>query len=192
MEKQALQNRSFLQIDESELAESPTVEVKTLTSDSTQSSPIKVYTSSNKYDFIITSQDSPEISTTLKSKLATPKVDKAMEKIRRLKSTPSQIKNTSPIEPKEIPHGTVNLTSTPVKNIQEPSISTSHNNRQEQIQADNEPEQERNKCRRKDRRTLCTHGITRKELNFRHKVSRLLRTRILRVKFFPSKGECGA
>ena len=56
MEKQ---NKSFIRIDEKELTKSLTVEVITLTSDSTQSSPLKIYTSEAKFDFMVTSPNSP-------------------------------------------------------------------------------------------------------------------------------------
>ena len=57
MEKQ---NRSFIKVNEQELLKSPSIECITI-SDSTENSPIKVFTSDNKYDFMITSPDSPEI-----------------------------------------------------------------------------------------------------------------------------------
>ena len=143
MEKHALQNRSFLQSAEIEKTKSPTIEAITLTWDSTQSSPLKVYNSSKKYDFIITSPDSPEIPTTFSSKLSSPKVEKAVEKIQRLKSTPKLIKNTLPLEPKTLRHGTGNLQSTPFENNQEPSTSNSNNDRQKQSLPSNEPQQQR-------------------------------------------------
>ena len=58
MEKE--QNGSFIKINEDELTKSPTIEIITLTSDSTQGSPLKVYTSNNKFDFMVTSPDSPD------------------------------------------------------------------------------------------------------------------------------------
>ena len=56
LEKQ--KNRSFIQINEEEMIKSPTIEVITL-SDTTQNSSIKVFTSNNKNDFMITSPESP-------------------------------------------------------------------------------------------------------------------------------------
>ena len=81
MEKQTNQNRSFLHLDDKEITKSTTVEVITLTSDSTQSSRLKVYTSSNKFDFMVRSPDGPDIPTTFTSQIFTPKVDKAVAKI---------------------------------------------------------------------------------------------------------------
>ena len=61
MEKQ--QNRQFIRIIEEEMTKTPTIEVITLTSDSTQNGPTKVYTSDNKYDFMVTSPNSTVNST---------------------------------------------------------------------------------------------------------------------------------
>ena len=101
LEKQ--QNRSFIQIDEKEMLKSPNVEVITL-SDSTQSSPIKIFTSDNKYDFMVTSPNSPEIHQKFVSTISTPKIDKAVQKIHKLKSTPTL--SSSPILNIAIPDGT--------------------------------------------------------------------------------------
>ena len=92
MERQ--QNRSFIKIDEKELLKSPTVEVITL-SDSTQNSPIKVFTSDNKNDFMVTSPNSPKIPPKFVSTISTSKIDKAVQKIHELKSTPTL--SSSPI-----------------------------------------------------------------------------------------------
>ena len=86
MEKE--QNQSFIRINEDELTKSPTIEVITLTSDSTQSSPLKVYTSNNKFEFIVTSPNSPDIPP-FRSKISTPKIDKAVKKIQQLHTTPT-------------------------------------------------------------------------------------------------------
>ena len=101
MEQQ--QNRSFIKIDEKELAKSPTIECITL-SDSTQNSPIKVFTSSNQYDFMITSPDSPEIPPNYTSKISTPKLDKVVEKIHKIKGSPTLTSST--ILNAAIPNGT--------------------------------------------------------------------------------------
>ena len=90
MEKE--QNRSFIRINEDELAKSPAIEVITLTSDSTQGSPSKVYTSNNKFDFMVTS-DSPDIPP-FQSKISTPKIDKAVKKIQHLHTTPTSSNST--------------------------------------------------------------------------------------------------
>ena len=73
LEKQ--QNRSFIRINEEELIKSPTIEINTLTSDSTHNSPLKIYTSDNKFDLMVTSPNSPDIPTTFTSKISTPKTD---------------------------------------------------------------------------------------------------------------------
>ena len=86
MEKQ--QNRSFIKINEKEMLKSPKIEVITL-SDSTQTSPIKVYTSDNKYDFMITSLSSPKIPSNFTSTISTPQIDKIVKKIHKIKSTPT-------------------------------------------------------------------------------------------------------
>ena len=105
MERQ--QNRSFIKIDEKELLKSPTIEVITheviTVSDSTQNSPIKVFTSDNKYDFMIRSPNSPEIPPKFVSTISTPKIDKAVQKIHKLKSTPTL--SSSPILNIAIPDG---------------------------------------------------------------------------------------
>ena len=92
MERQ--QNRSFIKIDEKDLLKSPTIEVITL-SESTQNSPIKVFTSDNKFDFMITSPNSLEIRPKFVSTISKPKIDKAVQKIHKLKPTPTL--NSSPI-----------------------------------------------------------------------------------------------
>ena len=91
---------------------------------------------------MITSPESTEISTTFTSKISTPKIEKALEKIQRLKSTSKPIQNTSPVEPKAAPHGTVNLTSIPFENVQEPNRSTSQSTRQQQRQPIFKPQQQ--------------------------------------------------
>ena len=100
MERQ--QNRTFIKIDEKELLKSPTIEVITL-SDSTQNSPIKFFTSDNKYAFMVTSPNSPEIAPKFVSTISTPKTDKAVQKIHKLKSTPTL--SSSPILNIAIPDG---------------------------------------------------------------------------------------
>ena len=100
MEKQ--QNRFFIKINEEEILKSPTVEVITI-SDSTQNSPLKIYTSDNKYDFIITSPNSPEVPSNFTSTISTPKIDKVVTKLQKLKTTPTL--TTSPIPNKAIPDG---------------------------------------------------------------------------------------
>ena len=100
MEKE--QNRSFIRSNEDELAKSPTIEVITLSSDSTQGSPSKVYTSNNKSDFMVTSPDSPDIPP-FQSKISTPKIDKAVKKIQHLHTTPTS--SNSPIEYQTTPSG---------------------------------------------------------------------------------------
>ena len=122
MEKQALQNRSFTRVDEEELTKSPKLELITLTSDSTQGSPLKIYTLDNKYDFMATSPDSPDIPTNFTSKISTPKLDKAEIKIQTLNATPKTIK--SPIQPKAIPSGTTTIQSNSTKIIPVQIISS--------------------------------------------------------------------
>ena len=117
MEKQ--QNRSFIKTNEEEILKSPTVEVITI-SDSTQNSPLKIYTSDNKYDFMITSQNNPEIPSNFISSISTPNIDKAVTKIQKLKTTPTL--TTSLIPNKAIPDGI------PTTKKQEPSgTNTSQN-----------------------------------------------------------------
>ena len=100
MEKE--QNRSFIKLNEDELVKSPTIEVITLTSDSTQGSPLKVYTSNNKFDFMVTSPESPDIPH-FQSKISTPKIDKTIKKIQQLNNTPTS--SNSPIKNKLTPSG---------------------------------------------------------------------------------------
>ena len=109
MERQ--QSRSFIKIDEKELLKSPTVDVITL-SDSTQNSPIKVFMSDNKYDFKVTSPNSPEIPPKFVSTISTPKIDKAVEKIHKLKTTPT-------------------LSSPPILNIAIPDGNTTQENQEQ-------------------------------------------------------------
>ena len=99
MEKQ---NRSFIKVNEQELLKSPTIECITI-SDSTENSPIKVITSDNKYDFMITSPDSPEIPPKFESRISTPKLDKAVGKIQKLNASPKF--SSSPILNITTPHG---------------------------------------------------------------------------------------
>ena len=89
MEKQ--KNRSFIQLNE---------EVITL-SDSTQNSPIKVFTSNNIYDFMITSPESPDIPTNFTSTLSAPKIDKVVKKVQKLNATP--MSSNYPIENNALP-----------------------------------------------------------------------------------------
>ena len=100
MEKE--QNRSFIKINEDELTKSPTIDVITLISDSTQGSPLKVYTSNNKFDFMATSPDSPVIPP-FQSRILTPKIDKTIKKIQQLNATPSS--SNSPIVYNTTPRG---------------------------------------------------------------------------------------
>ena len=95
-------NRSFIKVNEQELLKSPTIECITI-SDSTENSPIKVFTSDNKYDFMITSPDSPEIPQKFESKISTPKLDKVVGKIQKLKASPKF--SSSPILNITTPHG---------------------------------------------------------------------------------------
>ena len=99
MEKQ---NRSFIKVNEKELVKSPTIECITI-SDSTENSPIKVFTSDNKYDFMITSPESPEIPPQFESRISTPKLDKAVGKKQKLKASPKF--SSSPILNITTPHG---------------------------------------------------------------------------------------
>ena len=119
------QNRSFIRIDEKELTKSTTVEVITLTSDSTKSSPLKVYTSDNQFDFMVTSQDCPDITATFTSKISNPKIDKAVKKIQELNATP--MPNKSPIEFKTAPCGTASIKVTSPENIHHPEKKTNPN-----------------------------------------------------------------
>ena len=99
MEKQ---NRSFIKVNQQELLKSPTIECITI-SDSTENSPIKVFTSDNKYDFMITSPDSPKIPPQFESRISTPKLDKVVGKIQKLKASPKF--SSSPILNITTPHG---------------------------------------------------------------------------------------
>ena len=101
MEKQ--KNRSFIQMNEEEIIKSPTIEEVITLSDSTQNSPIKVFTSNNKYDFMITSPERPDIPTNFSSTISTPKIDKAVKKIQKLNAT--QMSSKSPIENNAVPYG---------------------------------------------------------------------------------------
>ena len=100
MEKK--QNRSFIKINEEEILKSPTVEVITI-SDSTQNSPLKIDTSDNKYNFMVTSPNSPEVQSNFTSTISIPKIDKVVTKIQKLKTTPTLTK--FPIPSKAIPDG---------------------------------------------------------------------------------------
>ena len=124
MEKQ--DNRSLIRINEEELSKSPTIEVITLTSDSTQNRPLKIYTPDNKFDFMVTSPNSPDIPTTFTSKISTSKIDKAVKKIQQLNATP--MTSNSPIENKAIPYEitqteeaspiSININKTPTDDVQ--------------------------------------------------------------------------
>ena len=100
MEKE--QNRSFIKINEDELTKSPTIEVITLTSDSTEGSPLKVYTSNNNFDFMVTAPDGPDFPP-FQSRISTPKIDKTIKKIQQLNTTPSS--SNSPIVYNTAPRG---------------------------------------------------------------------------------------
>ena len=102
-----------------------------LTLVSNQSSSLKINTSNNKIDCMVTSPDSPDIPT-YTSKLSTPKLDKAVEKIQKLKSIPQQI--PSPIDPKTIPRGTQTTTSTLNENDPKLSTQLQHTAEQQQLQ----------------------------------------------------------
>ena len=121
MEKQ---NRSFIRIDEKEITKSPTVEVNTLTSDSTQGRLLKVYTSDNKFVFMVTSPDSPDIPVTFTSKNTSPKIDKAVKKIQTLNAILMPTK--SPINFETTPCGTASIQSTPPESI--PADNTPNEN----------------------------------------------------------------
>ena len=99
MEKQ---NRSFIKVNEQELLKSPTIECITIL-DSTENSPIKVITSENKYEIMITSPDSPEIPPKFESRISTPKLGKAVGKIQKLNASPKF--SSSPILNITTPHG---------------------------------------------------------------------------------------
>ena len=99
MEKQ---NRSFIKFNEQELLKSPTIECITI-SDSTENRPIKVITSDNKYDFMITSPDSPEIPPKFESRISTPKLDNVVGKIQKLNASPKF--SSSPILNITTPYG---------------------------------------------------------------------------------------
>ena len=120
MEKQ--QNGSLFLINEEEMIKSPTIEVITLTSDSTQNSPIKVYASDIKYDFMVTFPNSPIIPTNFTSTLSTPKIDKAAKKIQELNATP--MTSNSPIENKAIPFGITHTEQTAPNSIKTSESST--------------------------------------------------------------------
>ena len=111
MEEQ--KNRSFIQKNEEEMIKFSTIDVIIL-SDSTQNSPIKVFTSNNKYDFMITSPESPDIPTNFSSTISTPKIDKAVRKIQKLNATP--MSNNSPIENNAVPCGITQTEQAPSNN----------------------------------------------------------------------------
>ena len=120
MEKQ--QNGSFILKNEEETLKSPTIEVITLTSDSTQNSPIKVYASDNKYDFMVTFPNSPIIPTNFTSTLSTPKIDKAVKKIQELNTT--RMTSNSPIENRAIPFRITHTELTAPNSIKSSESST--------------------------------------------------------------------
>ena len=122
------------------MTKSPTIEVITLTSDSTQNSPIKVYTSDNKYDFMVTSPNSPDI-TNFTSTISTPKIDKTVKKIQKLYATPRT--SNSPIENNAIPYGSTHIEQT-APNSEKTSETSTDN-----IQAKN-PNAETNKNQNKE------------------------------------------
>ena len=115
------QNRSIIQINKEEIIKSPTFEVTTL-SDSTQNSPIKVYTSNNKYDFMITSPNSPDIPTNFTSTISTPKIDKVVKKIQKFNGTP--VSSTSPIENNAVPYGIIHTEQTTSNNTKTSDSAT--------------------------------------------------------------------
>ena len=135
------QNRSFIRINEEEKTKSPTIEVITLTSDSTQNSPNKVYTSDNKYDFMVTSPNSPDIPTNFTSTISTPKIDKTVKKIQKLYTTP--MTSNYPIENNAIPYGSTHIEQT-APNSEKTSETSTDN-----IQAMN-PNAETNKKQNKE------------------------------------------
>ena len=69
---------------------------------SIQGSPLKVYTSNNKFDFMVISPDSPDIPP-FQSRISTPKIDKTIKKIQQLNATPSS--SNSPIVYNRAPRG---------------------------------------------------------------------------------------
>ena len=87
--------QALIRISKEGIIKSPTIEVSTLTSGSTQNSPPKVNTSDNKNNFMVTSPNSPHIPTTFSSKISPPKIDKAVKKIQQLNATPKT--SNSPI-----------------------------------------------------------------------------------------------
>ena len=109
------QKRFFIRINEKKIIKSPSIEVIILTSDSTQNSPLKVYTSDNKYDFMVTSPNSPDIPTTFTSKISTPKIDKAVKKTQQINATP--MTSNSAIENNAVPYGATQREETSPKNL---------------------------------------------------------------------------
>ena len=99
--------------NEEEMIKFPTIDVITL-SDSTQNSPIKVFTSNNKYDFMITSPESPDTPINFSSTISIPKIDKALRKIQKLNATPTS--NNSPIENNAVPFGITQTEQAPSNN----------------------------------------------------------------------------
>ena len=95
------------------MLKSPTIEVITL-SDSTQNSPIEVFTSNNEYDFMILSPESPDIPIDFTSTISTPKTDKAVKKIEKLNATP--MSSNSPIENNALPYGITLIKQATAKN----------------------------------------------------------------------------
>ena len=119
MEKQ--KNRSFIRINKEEMIKSPTIEVITL-SDSTQTSPIKVFTSNNKYDFMITSPESPDIPTNFTSTISTPKIGKAVKMIQKLKANP--ISSNSPIGNNGLQYGITKIEQATANNTKTSESAT--------------------------------------------------------------------
>ena len=92
------------------MTKSPSIELITLTSDSTQNNPIKMYTSDNNFDFMVTSPNSPDIPTNFTSTISTPKIDKALKKIQKLNATP--MTSNRPIENNAILYGSTHIEQT--------------------------------------------------------------------------------
>ena len=138
MQKQ--QNKSFFRINEEDMIKSPTIEVITLTSNSTQNNPIKLYTS-DKYNSMVTSPNSPDIPTNFTSTISTPKMDKAVKKIQKLNATP--MTSNFPIENNAIPYGSTHIEQTAPNSAKTSEISTDN------IQAMN-PNAETNKKQNKE------------------------------------------
>ena len=95
MKRKAKENRSFIQIDESFLQSSPTVEVVIFTSGITQNSLIRIYASSSAHDFMITFQNGTDIPKKITSSISH-KVDRAVQKIHDHNKFSKAVKITSP------------------------------------------------------------------------------------------------